>query len=103
MASTSTLRVAFVGAGYMASEHLRAFAAFPEVELVGIHSGSTNRAEALAQNYPGLKVFRTIETLYTQTKPDLVVIAVPELACQTERSNVEEMASFDLKRKLLMS
>ena len=34
MASTSTLRVAFVGAGYMASEHLRAFAACPEVESI---------------------------------------------------------------------
>ena len=57
MASTSALRVAFVGAGYMALEHLRAFAACPEVELVGIHSRSTHRAEALTRTFPGLNVF----------------------------------------------
>ena len=82
MESTSACRVAFIGAGYMATEHLRAFSACAGIQLVGIHSRSTNRAEALAQSYPGLKVFPTIETLYTQCNPDLVVIAVPELACQ---------------------
>ena len=82
MESTSAVRVAFIGAGYMATEHLRAFSACSGVQLVGIHSRNTNRAEALAQSYPSLKVFPTIETLYTQTNPDLVVIAVPELACQ---------------------
>ena len=83
MASTSDLRVAFVGAGYMSSEHLRAFAACPEVELVGIHSRSTHRAEALARTFPGLSVFPSIKALYSETNADLVVIAVPELACQT--------------------
>ena len=82
MASTSTLRVAFVGAGYMASEHLRAFAACPEVELVGIHSRSTHRAEALTRTFPGLNVFPSIKALHSETNADLVVIAVPELACQ---------------------
>ena len=82
MASTSTLRVAFVGAGYMATEHLRAFAACPEVELVGIHSRSTHRAEALTRTFPGLNVFPSIKALHSETNADLVVIAVPELACQ---------------------
>ena len=82
MAPISALRVAFVGAGYMASEHLRAFAACPDVELVGLHSRSTHRAEVLTKTYPGLKIFPTIEALYSQTHADLVVIAVPELACQ---------------------
>ena len=83
MASTSALRVAFVGAGYMASEQLRAFSACPEVELVGIHSRTRHRAEALKSIYPGLDVFHSIEALHHQTSADLVVIAVPELACQT--------------------
>ncbi|MDO6351102.1 Gfo/Idh/MocA family oxidoreductase [Synechococcus sp. YX-04-1] len=83
MGSTSALRVAFVGAGYMASEHIYAFASCPDVELVGIHSRSTHRAEALSTLNPGLEVFPTIESLHSQTNADLVVIAVPELACQT--------------------
>ena len=83
MAPTSALRVAFVGAGYMTSEHLRAFAACPDVELVGIHSRSTHRVAALTKTFPGLDVFSSIEALYNDTNADLVVIAVPELACQT--------------------
>jgi len=82
MASTSPLRVAVIGAGYMAAEHLRAFAACPAVELVGIHSRSAARAEALAQAYPSLAVLPSIEALYGHTAAYLVVIAVPELACQ---------------------
>lgn len=82
MTSTSSIRVAFVGAGYMAAEHLRAFATCPEVHLVGIHSRSAARATALAAAFPGLDVLPSIEELYLCTTPDLVVIAVPEMACQ---------------------
>jgi len=81
MESTHILRVAVIGAGHMASEHLRAFSACPEVELVGIHSRSTARAEGLAHAYPGLAVLPSIEALHSYTTADLVVIAVPELAC----------------------
>lgn len=77
------LRVAVIGAGHMASEHLRAFKACPNVQLVGLHSRSMDRAQALANAYPGLEVLPSIEALYTQTAADLVVIAVPELACKT--------------------
>ena len=82
MASTAPLRVAVIGAGYMAAEHLRAFAACPEVELVGIHSRSSARADDLAKAYPGLAVFPSIEALHAHTAAELVVIAVPDLACQ---------------------
>ena len=82
MAAIKQLRVGVIGAGYMAAEHLRAFAAFPDVELVGLHSRSTNRAEILARKYPNLSVFHSIEALYSQTKADLIIIAVSELACK---------------------
>jgi len=82
MVSTSPVRVAVIGAGYMAAEHLRAFDACPEVQLVGVHSRSAARAEALAQAYPGVSVFPSIQALYANTAADLVVIAVPELACR---------------------
>ena len=83
MAQTSALRVAFIGAGYMASEHIRVFASCPDVKLTGICSRNVHRAEALTKRFPELKVFPNIKALYTQTNADLVVIAVTELACQT--------------------
>ena len=82
MVTTSPLRVAVIGAGYMAAEHLRTFAACPEVQLVGVHSRSAARAETLAQAYTGVAVFPSIQALYAHTAADLVVIAVPELACR---------------------
>ena len=78
----SPLRVAVIGAGYMAAEHLRVFNVCPDVQLVGIHSRSAARADALAQAYPGLAVLHSIEALHAHTAADLVVMAVPELACQ---------------------
>lgn len=81
MTSVIPLRIAVIGAGYMASEHLRAFAACSDVELVGIHSLSRARAQALANLYTGMEVSASIEDLYTSTTADLVVVAVPELAC----------------------
>jgi predicted dehydrogenase len=81
MSSISPLRLAMIGAGYMASEHLKAFAACPDVQLVGIYSRSTARAQELAHEYPGLTVMRSIDELYIQGAADLVVIAVPELSC----------------------
>lgn len=82
MPYNSAVRVAFVGAGYMASEHIRAFATCPGVKLLGIHSRNSDRAEELAKQHPGLAVFPSIEALHTHTEADLVVIAVPEMACE---------------------
>ena len=83
MSTITPLRVAVIGAGLMASAHLRAFKACSDVQLVGLHSRSLDRAQALANTHPGLAVLPSIEALYTQTAADLVVIAVPELACKT--------------------
>jgi predicted dehydrogenase len=75
MTSNSLCKVAFIGAGYMAGEHLKAFKDIPEVEIVGIYSRTKSRAESL---YPG-GVYDSIEKLYEESRPQLVVICVPEL------------------------
>ncbi|MCB4378465.1 Gfo/Idh/MocA family protein [Synechococcus sp. MU1650] len=82
MPAETQVRVAIIGAGYMASEHLRAFSACPDVLLTGIHSRSSDRAQKIAQQYPGLKVTSSIDELWEKSKADLVVIAVPILACK---------------------
>jgi len=73
------VRVAFVGAGGMAREHLSAFRDVPGVRLSGIHSRTRDRAEALAKEFGLPTVADSIPGLYERTRADLVVVAVPEL------------------------
>lgn len=76
-------KVVFVGAGYMASEHMKAFFGIEGVELVGIFSRTRERGEQLAANYSGMKVCGSIDELYQQTFADLVVVTVTELSMNT--------------------
>ena len=74
------MRVAFVGAGNMAREHIRAFADIPGVELAGIYSRTRRSAAALASEFAIKEVCESIAELYSKTSAGLLVIAVPELA-----------------------
>lgn len=74
------IKVAVIGAGYMAAAHIKAFADIPEVALLGIHSRTRARAEVLAQMHGISQVFDSVDALYAGTQADLVVIAVPELS-----------------------
>lgn len=74
------LEIAFVGAGYMAEEHIKAFADAPDVRLVGIHSRNQERARKLANRYAIGRVFPSIAQMYSDSTPAAVVVAVPELA-----------------------
>jgi predicted dehydrogenase len=64
----------------MAREHIRAFAALPDVEIAGIHSRTRSRAEALAADFGLPVVADNARELRERTQADLVVVAVPELA-----------------------
>ncbi len=80
MNSPGTCNVAFVGAGSMAREHLKAFRDVPGVALRGIHSRTRARAEALAAEFGIGGVHDSVDELYAETRADLVVVAVPELS-----------------------
>lgn len=75
----SPIKIAFIGAGSMAAEHARAFAALPDVELVGIHSRTRQKAEALAEKFGIAGVYDSVAELREKSEADLVVIAVNEL------------------------
>ena len=77
MVPSIPVRVAIIGAGYMASEHLRAFAACPDVELSGIYSRSTEKAYKLARNYPGLQVAESIKELKKGPRHNLWLLLYP--------------------------
>ena len=72
-------KVAFIGAGYMAEEHMRAFAGLPGVVIAGIFSRTRARAEKLAATH-NTKVFDSVAELYQKTQADLVVVTVVELS-----------------------
>lgn len=72
--------VAIVGAGAMAREHAKTFAAVPGVSVAGIASRTRARAEALAAEAGVPVVADSVADLHARTQADLVVIAVPELA-----------------------
>jgi predicted dehydrogenase len=78
--SFKDFKVAFIGAGYMATEHAKAFGDIAEVQLSGIYSRTRSRAEEIASKYLFGAVFSSIGEMYQKTKADLVVIAVPELS-----------------------
>jgi predicted dehydrogenase len=101
---SSTLKVAFVGAGYMATEHMRAFASLPDVEIVGIYSRTRERAEKLAASC-GARVCDSVSDLYGKTGADLVVVTVVELSMAEVASEcfahpwcvlLEKPAGYDL-------
>lgn len=73
------IKVAFVGAGYMATEHAKAFSGLPGVSLVGVYSRTRSRAEQLAAIH-GMAVCDSVKELYERTKADLVVVTVREMS-----------------------
>jgi predicted dehydrogenase len=72
-------RIAIIGAGYMATEHARAFAAQPGARIVGVVGRSRERAQALATMYD-VPVFGDVESLWREAAADVVVVAVSELS-----------------------
>lgn len=75
-----TLKIAFVGAGNMASEHIKAFSGLSNAEITGITSRTRVKAQELVLNYPGIRVFDSIEEMYQKTQADLVIVTVKELS-----------------------
>lgn len=72
------LRIAIVGAGTMAREHIRAFGDVPGVALAGIHSRTRARAEALAAEFGVPGVYDSVADLSQATGAELAVVTVDE-------------------------
>ena len=75
-----TYKISFIGAGYMTQEHLKAFNDIEDVELDGIFSRTKAKSIELLKKYPIKNVYNSIEELYKSSKPDAVIISVPELS-----------------------
>lgn len=78
--ATLMKRIAIVGAGNMAEEHIKAFSSIDGVTISGIHSRNTLRAANLAKKYQIDLVSDSVASLYNQTKATGLVVAVSELS-----------------------
>jgi predicted dehydrogenase len=76
----NAVKIAVIGAGYMADEHIKAFSDIPEVSIVGIYSRTQERLDNLTKKHGIAKAYDSISALYEGTRADLVIIAVPELS-----------------------
>jgi predicted dehydrogenase len=74
------IKVSFIGAGNMASEHIKCFLDIENVKLGGIHSRTRSKAEVLASTFSIPMVCDSIKELYENTQSDLVIISVSELS-----------------------
>lgn len=72
-------KIAVVGAGNMASEHIKAFSDIDDVELVAITSRRIESANVLAEKNNLSYTYTSLSAMYQQHQPDGLIIAVPEL------------------------
>jgi predicted dehydrogenase len=72
----ASLRVAVVGAGFIGADHVAAFDAQPDAELVAIVDPDTERAARLA-GPTGAAVHPDLETMLAAARPDVASVCVP--------------------------
>ncbi|USO01281.1 MAG: Gfo/Idh/MocA family oxidoreductase [Alphaproteobacteria bacterium] len=71
-------KIAIVGAGNMAFEHAKAINEINGLNLVGVYSRSSQKAQRFSDELNIDKVCDSISALYLELEPDLVIIAVNE-------------------------
>jgi predicted dehydrogenase len=94
---TTPCKMALIGAGYTAREHIRALRDLPGVTLAGIHSRNKSRAEKLAAEFGIELVCESVPELYERSAAALVFLAVPELSM-----NAVAKASFEFPWTVMM-
>jgi len=72
----SELRIGVVGAGYIASEHLKVLKARKDVKLAGIFSRTRAIAEEFASNFDNLTVYDALENLIHDGRVDALLVLV---------------------------
>ena len=63
----------------MGQEHLKVFSTIKKIKIVGIINKTRSKSIFISKKYNIREIGKTITGLLNKTKPDLVVIAVPEL------------------------
>ena len=74
------LRLAILGAGAMAREHIKAFLDVPGVSIAEIWNRTRTKGQMLARQFGVPLVADSVEDLYVRTRADLAIVAVYETA-----------------------
>lgn len=80
MQDVRVCRVAFVGAGGMIAEHVKAFEGLEGVEFCAIYNRTRQKAQEIASRHGIGSVFDDLDEMLDTARPDLVVMAVYEPA-----------------------
>ena len=77
------IKIAIIGAGNMADEHLKSLSSYKNVKFVGIYNRSKSNAKKLIKKYKILDYYSDIKKMYKTTKADGVVVALsPDVLIQ---------------------
>jgi myo-inositol 2-dehydrogenase / D-chiro-inositol 1-dehydrogenase len=71
-----TTRLAFIGAGWIAGIHLEALARLGRTELVGVVSGTRERAAEVAARWGGV-AYEDPDRMFDEARPEAVYLCVP--------------------------
>ncbi|KAB8137630.1 Gfo/Idh/MocA family oxidoreductase [Gracilibacillus oryzae] len=95
------IKIGMVGTGWFTKHHLDILSKFEEVEVVGFVGSSKSKAEELASNYPGTRVFGSLEELISDDRPDAVYICVPPMGHGNyEKLLIDEGIPFFVEKPL---
>lgn len=102
---TRAVRVAVIGCGKFGAIHARAAASLPDVELVALCNRTIERAQTLAEEFPGVSVHDDVERMLAEVELDAVLIATShkqhhEPALQAIRAGVAALVEKPLAASL---
>jgi predicted dehydrogenase len=72
------MKLAVIGVGSMGRNHVRVLKDIPDIDLVGVVDVNVGTAQVMARRY-GVRVFGDYSSLFEETPPDALVIAVPTI------------------------
>ena len=72
-----TFRVGVIGAGLISDQHLRALAALPNIDIVGILDPKPGAAKAAAERNGVRAAYEDIDSFFAEAKPDVVHVLTP--------------------------
>ena len=70
------IRLVVIGAGIICQEHLKTINTINKFKIVGIHSRTSRKAYFLAKKFRIKKVYKSIDNMISQEKPDAIAVFV---------------------------
>lgn len=100
-----TYRVAILGCGWVAGEHIAAYKNNPETVIVGVHSHNADHASIKMSEWGiDVPVFATAEDLMAEAKPDIVsVTSRPDFHVEQAIACAERGAHLILEKPIALN